>query len=366
MGGKFGRLALDFTEASDEAKRLSKEVANADKAKLNNLKQEILGIKISAGEAANELRRMAGQAGVKLGKDGKPVPDAAEEDSADTGGGKTSKPSIMQTLRQEAKKAKLAGRLINAGLSEGLAGQISDRGPKVARNQLKKIRQSAGAHGQKLQRIYNRTAAGRAEIAKIQADIDAEQAKIDEKNNQIAQELADKEAARLEEQKRVYESFLDSVKNTFSGIKNAILGAFDITGLGSSTNSIMRNMEKMLVKLRSFSGSLRQLATMGLDPALLQQIISMGPMAGATLASRLVQGGAAGLASINAGFGEFGSLASEIARTGTEATFGTEAQKNQFTINVNGGVGSGATIGKAIVDAIADYERTSGAVWQRA
>jgi hypothetical protein len=128
----------------------------------------------------------------------------------------------------------------------------------------------------------------------------------------------------------------------------------------------MRNMDKMLVKLRSFSASVKQLATMGLDPALLQQIISMGPMAGARLASTLVAGGASALSAINAGYGEFGSLAGEIATTGTQSLFNREAQRNQYTINVNGGVGSGATIGKAIVDAIADYERTSGAVWTRA
>jgi hypothetical protein len=39
---------------------------------------------------------------------------------------------------------------------------------------------------------------------------------------------------------------------------------------------------------------------------------------------------------------------------------------NTYNITVNGGVGSGATIGKSIVDAIKSYERTSGAVWQGA
>jgi len=37
-----------------------------------------------------------------------------------------------------------------------------------------------------------------------------------------------------------------------------------------------------------------------------------------------------------------------------------------YNINVNGGVGSGATIGKSIVDAIKAYERSSGPVWQGA
>jgi hypothetical protein len=105
---------------------------------------------------------------------------------------------------------------------------------------------------------------------------------------------------------------------------------------------------------------------MGLDPALLQQVIAMGPLAGARLAQTLVAGGANALASINRGFGEFGQLSSQIAQTGTESLFGTEKQQNIYNINVDGGVGSGATIGKAIVEAIKAYERTSGAVFQGA
>lgn len=363
---KYGVVGVTFQQATAEAKRLGDEVANADKAKLDNLKAQVIGIRISAGEAANELRRMAEQAGVKLGKKKKTGTDTETETDAGAGAGASAEPTIMQTLKAEATKSRLAGKLIGKNLSEGLAQQIVDKGPKAARNQLKKIEKTAGAHATKLQKIYNKTAAGKAEIAQIQAKADAAQDKIDQENDRIAQELAEKERQRLEEQARVYKSFLDSVKSTFAGIKNAILGAFDITGLGGSTNSILRNMEKMLVKLRSFSSSVKQLATMGLDPALLQQIISMGPMAGARLASTLVAGGASALSAINAGYGEFGSLAGEIATTGTESLFNREAQRNQYTINVSGGVGSGSTIGKAIVDAIKDYERTSGAVWQGA
>jgi hypothetical protein len=89
-------------------------------------------------------------------------------------------------------------------------------------------------------------------------------------------------------------------------------------------------------------------------------------MAGAKLAESLVMGGAGALSAINAGYSEFGTLAGQIATTGTNSLFNREAQQTVYNINVDGGVGSGSTIGKAIVDAIAAYERTSGAVWQRA
>jgi hypothetical protein len=79
-----------------------------------------------------------------------------------------------------------------------------------------------------------------------------------------------------------------------------------------------------------------------------------------------VSGGAEALSRINQGFGEIQGLGSEIGMTGTQSRFNTAAQQNIYTINVEGGVGSGATIGKAIVDAIKAYERTSGPVWQGA
>jgi hypothetical protein len=358
-------IRLNGETATDAIKTMRESVADADKAKLQNLKRELYGIQISAEYAAFEINKMRERAGLPpIG--GTKKTDTDTDTDTDGGAAPKKQPTIMQTLKQEATKSRLAGQLIGQNLSEGLAQQIVDKGPKAARKQLAKIEKSAGAHATKLQKIYNKTAAGKAELARIQADADAKQDKIDQDNDRIAQELADKERARVEEQARVYQSFLDSVKSTFAGIKNAIMGAFDITGLGGSTNAIIRNMNKLLTKVKDFSKNISQLATMGLDPALLQQVIQAGPMAGARLASALVAGGAGALGQINAGYGQLGSLATEIATTGTNALFGQPKQETIYNINVSGGVGSGATIGKAIVDAIKDYERTSGAVWQGA
>jgi hypothetical protein len=171
-------------------------------------------------------------------------------------------------------------------------------------------------------------------------------------------------AAALQKEKDQYKSFGDSVASTFAGIKDKILDAFSLPELGGSTNSIIRNMGKLLAKTRDFSKNITQLSAMGLNPALLQQVISSGPVAGAQLAASLVAGGAAGLSTINAGYAELGSLASDIGMTGTQSLFGTQAQQNIYNINVRGGLDRAPDIGKAIVDAIKAYERTSGAVWQ--
>jgi len=291
--------------------------------------------------------------------------------TATTGGAGPQVSALDALLADANKNAKVTAKeaaLVNKGLSASVAAWVTTSSkPIAAANQaLKDLASKPKATVKKLTAGYNKSAAGQQAIAEA-AQAAAESAA------QAAQELAAAqaaaaaaEAAALAERERVYQSFADSVKNTFAGIKNSITGAFDLTQLGGSTNAITRNMEKLLTRLRSFATNVKNLATMGLNPALLQQVISAGPIAGARLAESLAMGGAGGLSAINAGYAEFGALSGQIAQTGTESLFGTGAQQTVYNINVDGGVGSGSTIGKAIVDAIKAYERTSGAVWQGA
>jgi hypothetical protein len=257
---------------------------------------------------------------------------------------------------------KQAGKLESAGLSKQVAEWITSVNKPVvaAREAIKRISNNGQKAINNLTKAYNNSAAGQAAAASAAAS------SISESFSVAYDDTADKEAAALAERERVFQSFADAVKNTFAGIKNSILNAFDLTELGGSTNAITRNMDKLLVRLRAFAANVSKLSGMGLDPALLQQVITAGPLAGARLAETLAMGGAGALAAINAGYSEFGTLSSQIAQTGTESLFNREAQQSVYNINVDGGVGSGATIGKAIVDAIKAYERTSGAVWQGA
>jgi hypothetical protein len=284
-----------------------------------------------------------------------------------TGGSSNQPQTVSQVLAREGLLAKRETKLLNTGISAGFASLILNTATtkKSFQKELKGLTKST-ASVTKAQAKFNKTAAGRAEVAN-QAAAASAAASAAAAEFAAAQEAAARaEAEALAERERVYNSFLDSVKNTFAGIKNAILGAFDLGQLGGSTNAITRNMDKLLVRLRSFATNVTKLSGMGLDPALLQQVIAAGPLAGARLAQTLVAGGANALASINAGYNEFGALSSQIAQTGTESLFNQGAQQNVYNINVDGGVGSGSTIGKAIVDAIKAYERTSGAVWQGA
>jgi hypothetical protein len=180
------------------------------------------------------------------------------------------------------------------------------------------------------------------------------------------QQAANQEQSILNERLSAFQSFNSAVKTLFGQIKDSIMSSFELPKLGSSVNSITRNIAKLLERTKKFASSISQLSGMGLNSALLQQVIQAGPMAGSQLAAALVSGGSAFVGQLNQAYSEFGSVASAIAGTGTGAAFNNPTVENTYNIEVNGGVGSGPSIGKAIVDAIKSYERTSGAVWQGA
>jgi hypothetical protein len=379
--GILGDLSNSTAVVSEKTREMAAEVANADKAKLDRLKEQLLGTKISAREAANEMRRFREAAGMPpVGGGASGAGGAASgSTSVTTGGGSPAAAAVsgfqalQQTLVFEGKKAVKQSELVGKGLSQGLVDQIlSGAKPlKTANETLTNILKKDGSVKTKVVKNLNKQfTATYSEQNRIRDEANSAAASAAAaaaaEAARLAEELRQAEIARIAELDRLYSNFLDTIKGTFAGIRNAIQGAFDITGLGGSTNAIIRNMNKLLAKMKSFSENVKSLATMGLDPALLQQVIQAGPVAGSRLAAALVSGGASALGQINAGFMQASSLASEIATTGVQSLFDTNRQQSVYNITVTGGVGSGSTIGKAIVDAIKDYERTSGAVWQGA
>jgi hypothetical protein len=266
--------------------------------------------------------------------------------------------------KSNAKQAEISAKevkLISKGLSADVAASLvgSSTPLKTANQAIQRINKNGTKAIKNLTNSYKNSAAGQQAAAAAASEAAAAAA-------QAAAEQARKEAEILAEKQRVYEAFANSVISTFSSIKNSILGAFSLPELGGSTDSIIRNMDKLLTRVKAFSANITKLSSMGLDPKLLQQVINAGPIAGAKLAANLVSGGVGGLTAINKGYAELGGLAGEIGMTGTQATFGTQAQQNIYNLTINGGLDSGASIGKAVVDAIKAYERTSGVVFQGA
>jgi hypothetical protein len=267
-----------------------------------------------------------------------------------------------QALTLGKKQATQAGKLQAAGFSQAYIDNLFSAGGKtVAAAKLAVKKATANTNyvtKQNKKAASTLSAITAANEAAAQASAAAEAAA-----EQARQEAARKEAEALAERERVLASFANSVIATFAAIREGILDGFSIPELGGSTDSIIRNMDKLLAKTKEFSQNITKLSSMGLDPKLLQQVINAGPIAGAKLAANLVSGGVGGLTAINRGYAELGGLATEIGMTGTQAQFGTSQQQTIYNVNINGGLDSGAAIGKAVVDAVRAYERTSGAVW---
>jgi hypothetical protein len=298
-----------------------------------------------------------------------PVPvieDDNDDDKKKGGPGAAKAPSLLQTLQREATIVKKQAKLVAAGVSEGLAARLTATAKPVARanKALKAIAANNGKLTKNLKKLEkNLAAATQPVVNAVDESVEVIQ------DSSVAEAIDDsvqKEKDALRERERNYNSFLDSVKSTFAQIKDRILDAFTLPQLGGSTESIIRNMDKLLTRLKAFSGNITKLSSMGLDPKLLQQVINAGPIAGAKLAANLVAGGVGGLSAINAGYSQLAGVSGEIGMTGTQSLFGTQQQQTIYNLTVEGGLDSPASIGKAVVDAIKAYERTSGAVFQGA
>jgi hypothetical protein len=262
---------------------------------------------------------------------------------------------------QEGMVAQKRLQLIGAGLPAAVAESITSGSDAVvaADEALRYLASNAAGYIAHFTDLFNRSAEGQ----RLLADAAAENAK---QAAEAAEQARQRELEILEKRQRAFESFSDSVKGIFGSIKESIMSSFTLPELGNSVNSITRNIKKLLERTKAFAANITSLSQQGLGNDLLQQIIAAGPMAGGRLAQALAGAGGGTISELNQAYGEFGSIASGIAGVGTRSAFGNQAVVNNYNIEVNGGVGSGPTIGKAIVDAIKSYERTSGAVWQGA
>jgi hypothetical protein len=181
---------------------------------------------------------------------------------------------------------------------------------------------------------------------------------------QAAEEAQRQEQELLNKRQRSFESFNESVKSLFGQIKDSILSSFNLPSLGNSVNSITRNISKLLESTKAFASNITKLSGLGLNSALLQQVIQAGPMAGSQLANALVSGGASFIDQLNTSYGEFGNLAGGIAGVGTGSAFGNAQTVNNYSIEVTGGVATSSDVGRAVVNAIKDFERQSGTAWR--
>jgi hypothetical protein len=202
------------------------------------------------------------------------------------------------------------------------------------------------------------------EAEKAAEEANKELQKIQDDAQSAKEKAAAQEQAVLDKRLNAFESFNASVKSLFGQIKDSILSSFNLPTLGNSVNSITRNIAKLLERTKNFASNISKLSGMGLSSSLLQQVIQAGPMAGSQLAAALVGGGSGFISQINQAYSQFGDLAGGIAGVGTTSAFAGQQTVNNYSIEVTGGLATGSDVGRAVVNAIKDYERQSGAAWR--
>jgi hypothetical protein len=185
-----------------------------------------------------------------------------------------------------------------------------------------------------------------------------------QREQQAAEEARRKEQEILDKRQKAFESFNNAVKSLFGQIKDSIMSSFTLPDLGNSVNSITKNIGKLLERTKAFAKNIKTLSKQGLDATLLQQVIGAGPVQGAKLAQALVGGGSGFLQELNSAFGEFGNIAGGIAGIATERAFANQGTVNNYSIEVTGGIATSSDVGRAVVNAIKDFERQSGTAWR--
>jgi hypothetical protein len=171
--------------------------------------------------------------------------------------------------------------------------------------------------------------------------------------------------AAVEETKKAAKAMADpfkkmvkDIQDDMKKVQDSIMGAFDITKMGTSGGSISRNIDKFMVKLREFSGYIATLREKGLTGGLLQQLAMAGPESGLA-AAKAFAGDQNLINQANAAYGELGVTASAISGNVVQAKAAPV-----YNINVNAGVGDKKTIGMAVVEAIKSFERDNGKGWR--
>jgi hypothetical protein len=279
--------------------------------------------------------------------------------AADKPTGPTGIQAWLAKADQEAQVAQKRLQLIGAGLPAAVAESITSGSDAViaADEALRYLASNAAGYIAHFTDLFNRSAEGQRLLADAAAKNAKEAAEAAEQSRQKEQEILDKRQA-------AYESFSNSVKGVFGSIKDSIMSAFTLPDLGNSVNSITRNIKKLIERTRSFAANITSLSQQGLGNELLQQIIAAGPMQGGKLAAALAGAGSGTISQLNQAFGEFGGIASGIAGVGAQSAFSGQQTVNNYNIEVTGGLATGSDVGRAVVNAIKDYERQSGAAWR--
>lgn len=293
------------------------------------------------------------------------------------GAGATKKKSpladLLKKLKEDGKKLKLEAKLIGFGISDGLAKQLSSNLPvKKIEAILKKIVDTGGKYAKKLQKLWNATAAGIAEVQGSVTDTTAQDA-VKENSKTLVEaikSLTDLFKAPKPElgvfQQQVVDAFdgifeairtrwtnkrkqtqflgvatfvkqqleaiakqrdeiaakIERSKSFMASVVDSIISPMDITKLGRSAAQIMSNLRQTIEQTLNFRKQIQSLSDLGLGKNAIQQIIQAGAVEGGATAQALLAGGPEAINQINALYSELEATAGTFAETAGQVVYG--------------------------------------------
>jgi hypothetical protein len=117
------------------------------------------------------------------------------------------------------------------------------------------------------------------------------------------------------------ESITGERKSLFESIVDSIMGGVNVTQLGGSSRTIIRNLERTLEQTKMFAAQIDQLRTMGLGESAIQQIIDSGAQVGGATAKALLKGGAGAISEVNTLYAQINGVAEEIGNNSASVMF---------------------------------------------
>ena len=299
---------------------------------------------------------------------------------------KTPLADLLKQMKIDGKKVQLEAKLIGAGISEGLAKQLSSTLPiKKIEGILKKIVDTGGKYAKRLQKLWGMTAQGIAELSGSGSTAATQQAdEIKESNKTLQEGLREllklfkaPKAAIGAFQQQVVSAFeainktiferkmnrrdklyflgvsafvqqqlegiakerdliadkIEKSKSFMASVVESIISPTDITKLGKSARSIVNNLKKTISQTLNFREQISQLSGMGLGENAIQQIVQAGAVEGGQTAAALIAGGPEAINEVNSLYAQLGTTASQFAETAGQAVYGAGVDISDGLIN---------------------------------
>jgi len=110
-------------------------------------------------------------------------------------------------------------------------------------------------------------------------------------------------------------------------LKESAQTSFDVTSARSS-GSLLSKLNKQATALKSFRTNIESLASKGLPPSFLQQLLQADPITGSKLAAKLAASSTAELSEITKAWTSYYQAGSDLSAYGTNAVFGGQVGKS--------------------------------------